>query len=104
MVTAAGQIVTASTTKNSDLFWGIRGAGFNFGTILEATYTIYDETAPQVLNADFLFPPNASETVLEYFKTFESGLPAKLSFVLLATYFAPLGGVSEEHDTLSETY
>lgn len=94
MVTAAGEIITASTTENSDLFWGIRGAGFNYGTILEATYSIYDETAPQVLNADFLFAPNASETVLQYFKTFENGLPAKLSLILLAAYSLELGGVS----------
>ena len=91
MVTAAGHVITASTAENSDLFWGIRGAGFNFGTILEATYSIYDETAPLVLNADFLFAANASQTILEYFKSLEDGLPAKLSLVLLAAYSAELG-------------
>ena len=94
MVTAAGRIVTASKTEHPDLFWGIRGAGFNYGTILEATYSIYDETAPEVLNADFLFMPNASRTILEYFKSFEDGLPAKLSLILLAAYSSELGGVS----------
>lgn len=99
MVTAAGKIITASITENPDLFWGIRGAGFNYGTILEATYSIYGETAPQVLNADFLFAPNVSQTILEYFKTFESGLPAKLSLVLLAAYSSELGGVSSLEQT-----
>ena len=94
MVTAAGNIITASSTENPDLFWGIRGAGFNYGTILEATYSIYNETAPLVLNADFLFAPNASQVILQYFKTFEKGLPAKLSLVFLATYSPELGGVS----------
>ena len=94
IVIADGQIITASTSENSDLFWGIRGAGFNYGTILEATYVIYDETAPLVLNADFLFSPNASQGILQYFRTFENGLPAKLSFVLLALYSSELGGVS----------
>lgn len=94
MVTAAGKIITVSTTENSELFWGIRGAGFNYGTILEATYSVYDETAPLVLNADFLFAPNASRAILEYFKTFETGLPAKLSFIVLATYSPTMGGVS----------
>ncbi|KAL8857216.1 MAG: hypothetical protein Q9178_006271 [Gyalolechia marmorata] len=92
MVTAAGKIITASTTENSELFWGIRGAGFNYGTMLEATYSVYDETAPLVLNADFLFAPNASQAILEYFKTFETGLPAKLSFLVLATYSPTIGG------------
>jgi FAD/FMN-containing dehydrogenase len=96
VITADGRKITASNTENSDLFWGIRGAGCNFGTILEATYSIYDETAPLVLNADFLFPPNASQTILEYFKTLENNLPAELSFVLLAGRAAQLGGVSSQ--------
>lgn len=33
LVTASGEIVTASQTHNSDLFWGIRGAGHNFGIV-----------------------------------------------------------------------
>jgi len=97
MVTADGKIITASETVNKDLFWAIRGAGFNFGTILEATYSIYDETVPLVLNADFLFAPNASQAILEFFKTFENELPAKLSFVLLAGYASNLGGVSSSN-------
>lgn len=60
LVTAAGDIITASTTKSFDLFWGIRGARFNYATVLEATHTVLDQTAPWVLNADFLFPSNAS--------------------------------------------
>jgi FAD/FMN-containing dehydrogenase len=94
MITADGDIIKASGTMNKDLFWAIRGAEFDFGTILEATYTIYDETASLVLNADFLFAPNASREILSFFKSFENDLPAKLSLVLLAGYASDLGGVS----------
>jgi hypothetical protein len=95
LVTAGGNIITASTTENADLFWGLRGAGFNYATILEATYNVFDETAPSVLNADFIFPPNASQTILQYFKSFEAdGLPAKLALVWLALNNEELGGVS----------
>lgn len=38
LVSAKGDIVEASKTKNPDLFWGIRGAGANFGIIVSATY------------------------------------------------------------------
>jgi FAD/FMN-containing dehydrogenase len=96
MVTASGDIIRASKTTNADLFWAIRGAGFNYGTILEATFSVYDQTAPQVLLADFLFAPNASKTLLTYFKTFENVLPAELSFVWLALNAPALGGVSEQ--------
>lgn len=95
LVSAAGKILTASTSENADLFWAIRGAGFNYATILEATYTVFDETAPSVVNADFIFPANASYTLLKYFKSFEKdGLPEKLALVWLAANNPALGGVS----------
>ena len=33
IVTADGQVRTASATENPDLFWAVRGAGSNFGAI-----------------------------------------------------------------------
>ncbi|KAL1610642.1 hypothetical protein SLS60_002312 [Paraconiothyrium brasiliense] len=92
LVTASGDIIKASKTTNSDLFWAVRGAGFNYGTILEATFSVFDQIAPQVLLADFLFAPNTSQSLLNYFKTFENVLPAELSFVQLALNIPALGG------------
>ena len=33
MVTASGEVVRASAEENTELFWGIRGAGANFGIV-----------------------------------------------------------------------
>jgi FAD/FMN-containing dehydrogenase len=33
IVTADGQVLTASATDNADLFWAVRGAGSNFGVV-----------------------------------------------------------------------
>ncbi|KAI8947603.1 hypothetical protein F4801DRAFT_605244 [Xylaria longipes] len=41
IVTADGKIIEASQTSNSELFWGIRGAGQNFGIVVEATYQLH---------------------------------------------------------------
>ena len=43
VVTADGSILTASETKNPDLFWGIRGAGSNLGVVTEFVLELYPQ-------------------------------------------------------------
>jgi fumiquinazoline A oxidase len=51
IVTGSGEIVTASEKENSDLFWGLRGAGQNYGIVTSATFQIHDQTNhPKALN------------------------------------------------------
>ena len=46
-----------SKTQNPDLFWTIRGAGMNFGVIVNATYQVHDLTKQgKVQVVDFVFP------------------------------------------------
>lgn len=95
MVTANGDCITASATENSDLFWGMRGAGFNFGIVVSATYKASALTNNgQVMNADFLFLANQSTAVFEYFKSVERA-PAELALIFQTGYNAALGGVSQ---------
>lgn len=42
MVLANGKAVTVSPNSYPDLFWGIRGAGHNFGIVTEFKHKIYD--------------------------------------------------------------
>ena len=41
VVTADGQLVTASATENSDLFWSLRGGGGNFGIVISFEYQLH---------------------------------------------------------------
>ncbi|KAI0514714.1 hypothetical protein F5B22DRAFT_647470 [Xylaria bambusicola] len=78
-VAANGTILTASKTKNSELFWGIKGAGANLGVVIEATYKLHKiDKRPTPggsgygLNADFIIP---AEKNASYWKLIESLMP-----------------------------
>ena len=87
MVTASGQVVTASETENSDLFWGVRGAGANFGIITSATYRLYDQTANgQGIMATFVFPAAANRSVWELVRSYDDSLPRPLSVLPQMAY------------------
>lgn len=66
VVTASGDIVTASPDENPDLFWAIRGGGGNFGIITEFTFRL----APvgSVLGGALVLPatPEVLRGYLEY--------------------------------------
>ncbi|KAH7305300.1 hypothetical protein B0I35DRAFT_444309 [Stachybotrys elegans] len=62
IVTADGSLVEASETQNPDLFWGLRGAGSNFGIVTFATYHLYEQTNnDEILIVDVIFPATANE-------------------------------------------
>lgn len=94
IITASGELITASNIENSDLFWAIRGAGANFGIITYATYRITDLTNKgQVLNADMRFPASKNESYWELLRSFESSLPAPASLFTLYNHDPAYGGV-----------
>lgn len=86
MVTADGNIVTASEKENADLFWAVRGAGMNFGIVLSATYRVSDLTAPRVTNVDIDFPLSQSRLLMDFLKRYETTMPIALSPTLLIGY------------------
>ena len=64
VVLADGRILTTSSTENPDLFWGLRGAGYNFGVVTNFTYQAYDQKNP-VFAGLASFTPDKLERVIE---------------------------------------
>ncbi|KAK0647384.1 FAD-linked oxidoreductase azaL [Lasiodiplodia hormozganensis] len=87
IVTGTGEIVNASATENTDLFWGLRGAGQNFGIITSATYTLHDQTnGGAALNADFLFAASENATIFQIIKDFAGNQPDALALMSVIQY------------------
>ncbi|KAL8990177.1 MAG: hypothetical protein Q9169_008190 [Polycauliona sp. 2 TL-2023] len=81
LITAAGNIVTASETENPGLFWAIRGAGANFGIIVSAKFKVTD--APNkgnLISADFDFPASANLSLFNWIQSTEKTFPKEMGF------------------------
>ena len=63
IVTADGQIRTASATENPDLFWAVRGAGSNFGVVTRFTYQLHP-VGPMVFLCAPAYPQDDATQVL----------------------------------------
>ncbi|KAK0100788.1 hypothetical protein ONS95_007236 [Cadophora gregata] len=63
-VLADGSIVTATETKNPDLFWAARGAGIGFGVFTKFVYQAHEQTAP-VWAGMFVFPREQLDSLLK---------------------------------------
>lgn len=79
-MTGSGEIVTASEEDNSELFWGLRGAGQNFGVVTSATFRIHDQTnGGMALNGDFVYPASSKEAIFDLVKSLAEDQPDELS-------------------------
>jgi hypothetical protein len=84
LVTANGQLLTASATENAELFWGVRGGGGNFGIVTSFEYQLYP--VGPVLAGFVIHPFDKAKEVLKFYREFASSAPDELaSAVVLIT-------------------
>ncbi|KAF2197103.1 FAD-dependent oxidase [Delitschia confertaspora ATCC 74209] len=84
MVTDAGELIKVSQNSHPDLFWGLRGAGMNFGIVTSATYRINDLTnGGQVMNADFIFPADRAPSLFKALKGLKDCQPKEMACIAL---------------------
>jgi FAD/FMN-containing dehydrogenase len=77
IVTADGELLTASPTEIAELFWGGRGGGGNFGIV--TTFEFQLHPVQQVLAGLVGYPITAIKEVLQFYREFSASSPDELT-------------------------
>jgi FAD/FMN-containing dehydrogenase len=78
VVTADGQLRTASAEDHADLFWAVRGGGGNFGVVTSFEYRLH-AVGPTVLGGLLVWPRPMARDVLRAFREFTQAAPENAS-------------------------
>lgn len=73
LVTAEGEVLTASDTANPDLFWALHGGGGNFGVVTQLTLRLYP--LKSVTTGLLLWPAERGPEVLRAYRDFIEAAP-----------------------------
>jgi FAD/FMN-containing dehydrogenase len=76
VVTADGQIRTASEGENEDLFWAIRGGGGNFGVVTSFEFQLHP--VKEIYAGPILYEVDDAATVLSFYRDFIRDAPEQL--------------------------
>lgn len=91
VVTANGELLTASAKENEDLFWGLRGGGGNFGIVTSFRFQLHP--VAQVLAGSISYPTAKAREALRFYHEFANTCPDELS-TMGSVGRAPDGGVA----------
>jgi FAD/FMN-containing dehydrogenase len=78
VVTADGQVVTASADENPDLLWGIKGGGCNFGVVTEFQFRLHP-LGPTVFAGLAAWPVEKAPEVMRAWRDYVDGAPDEMS-------------------------
>ncbi len=95
LVTADGEFVKASETENSDLFWGVRGGGGNFGIVTDFGFRL-NPVGPTVLAGPILWPMEDSPDVLRFYRDWITDVPEELTTIVVHRHTPPLPVIPAE--------
>ncbi|MBW9062833.1 FAD-binding oxidoreductase [Rhizobium herbae] len=95
VVTANGELVRASQTQNSDLFWALRGGGGNFGIVTAFEFQLH-QLGPQVLSGLVVHPIADARAVLEQYRQVLETAPDELTCWVVMRQAPPLPFLPQE--------
>jgi FAD/FMN-containing dehydrogenase len=89
VVTAAGELVQASATENSDLFWAVRGGGGNFGVVSSFEFRLHP-VGPMVLSGLIVHPFARAKQLLSGYRQIAAKAPDELTVWVVLRQAPPL--------------
>jgi FAD/FMN-containing dehydrogenase len=95
VVTAGGEHLHASATENTELFWGVRGGGGNFGVVSSFTFRARPMPASP-LGGNFFYRQQHWRNALLAFDTWTRDLPDEMNPIISFLVLPPAFGMGDE--------
>jgi len=95
LVTADGRMVRASERENSDLFWGVRGGGGNFGVATGFDYALHP-VGPDIVGGAIAWRGEDAEAVLEMYRAMAAEAPRVVTCVAALRLAPPAPWIAKE--------
>ncbi|KAF5001152.1 hypothetical protein FDECE_11048 [Fusarium decemcellulare] len=94
IVLASGEIVTASASSHPDLFWAIKGAGYNFGVVTSVKIRVRG-LPTKIFFGTIVYPPSSFEAVFEASERYCQTQKEDDTMALVYQTLGPDGGPAE---------
>lgn len=95
VVTAGGELVTASEDDHPELFWALRGGGGNFGVVTAFEFDLHP-VGPEVLAGQVVFRIEDAPEVLRHYRSFMADAPDEVNCYAFVIPLPPLEVFPEE--------
>ncbi|HET9443520.1 MAG TPA: FAD-binding oxidoreductase [Acidimicrobiales bacterium] len=94
VVTAAGEVVTASYDEHDDLYWALRGGGGNFGVVTEFTFRLHP-VGPHATGGLIAWSADDAEEVMALYRDVTAAAPRELTLVSTMRFAPPAPFIPE---------
>ena len=96
VVTASGDLVRASASENTDLFWAIRGGSGNFGIVTAFEFRLHP-VGPMIFSGPVVHALEDAPAVLRAYREAARGMADEVTCWIVARKAPPLPFLSPEH-------
>jgi FAD/FMN-containing dehydrogenase len=98
VVTANGDLVTASSENNADLLWALQGGGGNFGVVTSFEFRAYP-VGPEVFFAFVIHPGTGvdAQAALQFYRQWSQAAPDEISSFAILWHAPEIEEIPAEH-------